>query len=77
MPSPFPGMNPYFERSTIWLDFHTEFLTSLRRLLVPQVTPKYFVQLDEHVIYAGTPEPPLSAEDDAWARQLIAAQRRT
>ena len=36
MPSPFPGMNPYFERSTIWLDFHTEFLTSLRRLLVPQ-----------------------------------------
>jgi hypothetical protein len=49
MPSPFPGMNPYFERSTNWLDFHTEFLTSLRRLLVPQVTPKYFVQLDEHV----------------------------
>jgi Protein of unknown function (DUF4058) len=50
MPSPFPGMNPYFERSTIWLDFHTEFLTSLRRLLVPQVTPKYFVPLDEHVL---------------------------
>ncbi len=33
MPSPFPGMNPYFERSTIWRDFHTEFLISLRRLL--------------------------------------------
>ena len=49
MPSPFPGMNPYFERSTVWLDFHTEFLISLRRLLVPQVAPTYFVQLDEHV----------------------------
>jgi hypothetical protein len=49
MPSPFPGMNPYFERSTIWLDFHTEFMTSLRRFLVPQVAPKYFVQLDKHV----------------------------
>jgi hypothetical protein len=55
MPSPFPGMNPYFERSTIWLDFHTEFLTSLRRLLVPQVTPKYIVQLDEHVYIHDAP----------------------
>ena len=55
MPSPFPGMNPYFERSTISLDFHTEFLTSLRRLLVPQVTPKYFVQLDEHVYIHDAP----------------------
>ncbi len=55
MPSPFPGMNPYFERSTIWLDFHTEFLTSLRRLLVPQVAPKYFVHLDEHVYIHDAP----------------------
>ena len=33
MPSPFPGMNPYFEQSVHWLDFHTEFLSALRRLL--------------------------------------------
>ena len=55
MPSPVPGMNPYFERSTIWHDFHTEFLTSLGRLLVPQLTPRYFVQLDEHVYIHDAP----------------------
>ena len=41
MPSPFPGMNPYFEQKDHWLDFHTEFLSALRRLLAPQVGPKY------------------------------------
>ena len=45
MPSPFPGMNPYFEQTDHWLDFHTEFLSALRRLLAPQVGPKYIVQL--------------------------------
>jgi len=49
MPSPFPGMNPYFEQTDHWLDFHTEFLSALRRLLAPQVGPKYIVQLEEHI----------------------------
>jgi hypothetical protein len=22
MPSPFPGLNPYFEQTNYWLDFH-------------------------------------------------------
>ena len=43
MPSPFPGMNPYFEQSAVWLDFHIEFLTALRRLLAPQIGPQYIV----------------------------------
>ena len=29
MPSPFPGMNPYFEQAAHWLDFHSEFLSAL------------------------------------------------
>jgi hypothetical protein len=45
VPSPFPGMNPYFEQTDIWLDFHTEFLTALRRLLAPQVGPNYILRL--------------------------------
>ena len=58
MPSPFPGMNPYFEQTDHWLDFHTEFLSALRRLLVPQVGPKYIVQLEEHIyIHDLPPEP--------------------
>ena len=58
MPSPFPGMNPYFEQAAHWLDFHTEFLSALRRLLAPQVAPKYIVQLEEHIyIHDLPPEP--------------------
>jgi hypothetical protein len=40
-------MNPYFEQSAHWLDFQTEFLLALRRLLAPQVAPKYIVRLEE------------------------------
>ncbi|MGD0044578.1 MAG: DUF4058 family protein, partial [Isosphaeraceae bacterium] len=58
MPSPFPGMNPYFEQAAHWLDFHSEFLSALRRLLAPQVAPKYIVQLEEHIyIHDLPPEP--------------------
>jgi hypothetical protein len=55
MPSPFPGMNPYFEQAAHWLDFHSEFLSALRRLLVPQVAPKYIVQLEAHIYIHNVP----------------------
>ncbi len=58
MPSPFPGMNPYFEQAGVWQDFHTEFLTVLRRQLAPQMASNYIVQLEEHVyIHDLPPEP--------------------
>jgi Protein of unknown function (DUF4058) len=58
MPSPFPGMNPYFERANHWPDFHNEFLTFLRRQLAPQIAPNYIVQLENHVyIHDLPPEP--------------------
>jgi hypothetical protein len=43
------GYEPYFEQTDHWLDFHIEFLSALRRLLAPQVAPKYIVQLDEQI----------------------------
>jgi hypothetical protein len=49
MPSPFPGMNPYFEQTAHWLDFHTEFLVALRRLMAPQIGPKSIVRLEEDI----------------------------
>jgi Protein of unknown function (DUF4058) len=58
VPSPFPGMNPYLEQTGHWLDFHTEFLSALRRLLAPEVGPKYIVQLGEHIyIHDLAPQP--------------------
>ena len=58
MPSPFPGMNPYFEQTDHWLDFHTEFLSAFRRLLAPQVGPQYIVQLEEHIYIHDLPAAP-------------------
>lgn len=58
MPSPFPGMNPYFEQAGVWRDFHGEFLTALRRQLAPTIGPNYFIQFDEHAyIHELPPEP--------------------
>jgi hypothetical protein len=45
MPSPFPGMNPYFEQIDDWHDFHKEFLVTLRHQLVPRIGPGYFIPL--------------------------------
>lgn len=58
MPSPFPGMNPYFEQAGIWQDFHGEFLPMLRRQLAPQITPDYIVQLEEHIYIHDLPPGP-------------------
>lgn len=49
MPSPFPGMNPYLERDVVWHDFHQHFCVLCSELLVPQVRPRYFVKLEEHL----------------------------
>jgi len=46
MPSPFPGMNPYLESPAFWASFHTNFLVQLQTLLVPQVQPKYSVDVE-------------------------------
>jgi hypothetical protein len=51
-------MNPYFEQAAHWLDFHTEFLSAVRRLLAPQVVPRYIVQLEEHIYIHDQPPVP-------------------
>jgi hypothetical protein len=49
MPSPFPGMNPYLEKSSVWHDFHERFLPLAAEALGTQVLPGYVVKIDEHV----------------------------
>lgn len=49
MPSPFPGMNPYLERETVWSDFHTEYCKAIKKALVPQVQPEFYVKFNEHI----------------------------
>jgi hypothetical protein len=76
MPSPFPGMNPYFEQADYWQDFHTEFLTVLRRHLDAQFGADYIVQLDRHVyVHDLPPEPrrPLGRPDLSIVRSAARA----
>src|SRR5438132_1436160 len=49
MPSPFPGMNPYVERASVWHDFHESFMPLVREILTSQVLPRYFVRIDEQM----------------------------
>src|SRR5437763_11650543 len=49
MPSPFPGMNPYLEQSSVWHDFHNSFIAAARDDIAAQVDPDYFVRIDEQV----------------------------
>ncbi len=55
MPSPFPGMNPYLERSGVWPMFHTQLVSKIQVFLSAQVRPRYFVRLESR-IYIHEPE---------------------
>ena len=48
MPSPFPGLDPFLE-SQLWDDFHTQFVTIIREMLVPRVRPQYLVNVERYV----------------------------
>src|SRR5438477_10921445 len=56
MPSPFPGMNPFFEQPVHWQDFHLKLLAALNEQLSPQVRPRYFVLLERHIYVQEQPE---------------------
>ncbi|MFQ5593840.1 MAG: DUF4058 family protein [Anaerolineae bacterium] len=47
MPSPFPGMDPYLERPTLWPDVHFNLIHAIQASLVPQVAPHYYVAVEE------------------------------
>ncbi|WP_017717609.1 DUF4058 family protein [Kamptonema formosum] len=54
MPSPFPGMNPYLENSELWPQVHNRLIVAMADALVPQVRPKYRVDIEKRVYsFAG------------------------
>src|SRR4051812_25530504 len=42
-------MNPYLERDAVWSDFHTEYCKAIKKALVPQVQPEFYVKFNEHI----------------------------
>src|SRR5262249_36269714 len=63
MPSPFPGMNPYVERASVWHDFQERWISLVADLIGAQVLPRYFVRIDEQMYIHE-----LSAEERRFLR---------
>lgn len=49
MPSPFPGMNPYLERATVWESFHPVFISTAFYQLASQLPDEYVVRVENRV----------------------------
>jgi hypothetical protein len=61
MPSPFPGMDPYLEKPSLWPDLHIELITAIRAVLKTQLGPSYRVRIEERV-YISTADDPGRSE---------------
>ena len=56
MPSPFPGMDPYFEHPALWHSFHSRLIADIQDTLAPLVRPRYYVEIEERVYLADSRE---------------------
>ena len=54
--NPFPGMNPYLERSSWWQGVHTSIIVALADALAPRLMPDYAVQVEQRVYVAEEPD---------------------
>jgi hypothetical protein len=48
--SPFPGMDPYLEGSTLWPDVHNRLMNIFAEQLTPLLVPKYVAELDTQIV---------------------------
>lgn len=70
MPTPFPGMDPYLERTELWPDVHNSLITALRDYLAPRVRPRYYVSIEQRtykrevtgLAFTGRPDVAVVAE---------------
>ncbi len=53
MPTPFPGMDPYLERATLWPDVHNRLIVLLADELAPRLRPRYYVSIEERAYTVG------------------------
>ncbi len=71
MPSPFPGMNPYFEQPAVWRGFHGHMLSQITFTLGPRLDPRYYVELEvrEHLdfdtVELASVDPPTAVLGDS------------
>ncbi|HYF49984.1 MAG TPA: DUF4058 family protein [Planctomycetota bacterium] len=57
MPSPFPGMDPYLERPSLWGNVHHNLIGEIQAVLSPALRPKYYVRVEERVYVSDDDDP--------------------
>src|SRR5436189_116328 len=57
MPCPFPGMDPYIERSPLWADFHDSLIACIRGVLQPLIRPKYAALTQDRLFIVESDRP--------------------
>jgi hypothetical protein len=50
MNCPFPGMDPYLERSALWPDFHDRLITHIAEQLQPVLRPRYAALTQDRLV---------------------------
>lgn len=55
MPTPFPGMDPYLERRSVWEEVHTDLITEIRQFLTPMLRPRYRVAIEQRTYLTVLP----------------------
>lgn len=53
MAYPFPGMNPYLERRSLWPDVYIGLIRGIQSLLAQTVAPQYYVAAEERTYIAA------------------------
>ena len=54
--NPFPGMNPYLERSDWWTEVSLSIIVALADVLTPRLRPDYAVRIEQRVYVAEEPD---------------------
>jgi hypothetical protein len=57
MPTPFPGMDPYLERRSLWEEVHAGLIVDIQDFLTPLLRPRYRVAIERRTYLALLPPP--------------------
>lgn len=57
MPSPFPGMDPYLEEPSTWLNVHHGLISQMQAMLNQSVGPDYYARVEERVYISSDGDP--------------------
>lgn len=79
---PFPGMDPYLERPSLWVQIHASLIVDIQRFLTPLLRPRYNVALSQRTYLtflspdeqsSGIPDILLSSPIDETDEELAVA----